>query len=237
MATTEQILTEIRNKKISALGTNINNINNNQLLNNSITSQLVPGGSEQVEKQDLVLPVGRASPDDSIHFSGGSELPPTWRGIKWDLFGRQPKLGIGYKLKMSVIRQDRQSLGFTASLNSPHNRMWRGIENNQTAHWIVVREQYELYRKMFGLDMNKWRVSKFYQNAKQASVDQMAVFMHFDVDNYCIRFIYDTKIYDYLIARNSFEKLSENQHRRYQLATAYFGGSTVRMINPKDLGL
>jgi len=253
MTPSERILAEITRKNIKKfddVGTNINNINNNnnittQQHNNITTSIIESDDSNEVENLSSISSVGRASPKDivaspkdSIHFSGGSELPAGWRGLKLDLYGRTPTGRRGYKLKASVIKSDGTTVGFVASLNSPHNRVFkRDNADDFAATWQLIHDQYLAYKNSFGLDMNTWRCSKFYMFRKQRSVNDLAVFVQLTPKDYQVRLIFRAKIYDYTLSKSTFAELSQRQIELGQVATAYFGRSLVKMIDPKELGL
>ena len=252
MATTDEIIKSLR--KNSEIVTNINNINyNNNInnINNSMTSVIVSDDSNPEERNSLRSSSGLASLSaspkgslenissrDSINFVGGSELPGTWRGLKWDIYqNKSANHKINLKVKMTVIKQDRTTIGLTASMNSPHDRLWRGVEDRTTPHWQAVNEQYQDYFRCFGKSLDLWRASKFYLNNKKGSVDQFTLFMLFADNSYNLRLIVDSQIFDYNISRDSWATLSQSQRDRNQIATAFYGRSQVKLINPRELGL
>jgi hypothetical protein len=250
MSTTnaKEILEKLRSKK----ATNINNINYNNYINDindSTTSMICEASHNQVEEISLRSPLGLvaeplfasqgtlATPRDSIHFSGGSELPPTWRGAKWDIYKNPSRGKLNLKVKLSVIKSDRTTQSLTASMNSPHDRLWRGVENQNTQHWLMMRDLYKDYRQQLGPTIEHWRVSKFYLNSKKASIDIMSLFLHWTDGDYCLRLVLDGIIYDFVVAKNSYENLTDKQRSNNQVATAFFGRSQVKMVHPKELGL
>jgi hypothetical protein len=232
--------TNINNSTTSTTSTTFNDINN------STTSLIVPDDHNQEKEKSLRSSLGSASQNpgsltssrDSINFVGGSELPAAWRGAKWDIYknltrGGKPSL----KVKLSVIKQDKTTQGLTASLNSPHDRLWRGIEDRNTNHWQCVNGNYLDYRAEFGPTIENWRVSKFYLDSKKSSIDIMTLFIHWTEHDYCLRLILDGIIYDFNIPKLSYENLTEKQLKANQIATAFFGKSQVKMVHPRDLGL
>lgn len=243
MATADEILNRIRKSQALTRPQTLITSTTINYINDSTTSLIAETSHNQVEDISLCSSFGLASLPASqksreLQFTGGSELPPTWRGVKWDLYKNPDKNGkTTLKLKMSVIKQDRKTQALTASLNSPHDRLWRGIQDQTTEHWKIVREIYQDYRAVLGAKTTDWRVSKFYLDSKKASVDIMAVFLHWNETNYCIRLVYEGIIYDFDIAKDSYQQLNERQLKTNQVATAFFGQSQVKMVNPKDLGL
>jgi hypothetical protein len=186
-------------------------------------TQDIPGGKPQSKE---------------IHFSGGSELPPTWRGAKWDIYKNPKSQGkFSIKVKLSVIKADRTTQSLIASMNSPHDRLWRGVEDQLTPHWQMMRDLYKDYRQQLGPSIEHWRVSKFYLDSKKASIDSAALFLHWSDSDYCLRLVRQGIIYDFVVPKNSYETLSDKQRGTNQVATAFFGRSQVKMIDITDLGI
>jgi hypothetical protein len=234
-----------RVRELIKQATNINNINYNNYINDNNDCVV---DSNQVRPEVSDLPVGLASEEAlspeglkprEIHHVGGSELPASWRGVKWDIYlnktAKTPKGAL--KVKMSVILQNRQTLGLIASMNSPHDRIWRGVEDLNTEHWQTVRSEYQDYKSQFGTSLDQWRVSKFYAGRKNRSYDMLALFLHDDGLNFQLRLIADSKIYDYTVPKSSYDLLSQSQRASGQIATKFIGHGAVKMINPKEIGL
>lgn len=220
-------------------GTNINNTNNTNNTNNLTTTMFVQQDN-QVEETSLRSSLGLASLSASqemalpleIQFVGGKELPAAWLNFKWDLF-KNPS---GLKLACNIIKLDGTKQALTAALNSPQNRLWRKVEDEDTAHWQLVREQYDLWRTVLGTELTDFRVSKLCLPGKKGSVE-IAVFMAETSQDYCVRMLYRAAIYDYTIPKASMEKLTIKQISNNQIATLFVGKKAQAFVSLDDLGI
>lgn len=233
------------------VSTNINNINynnNTNNTNNKTTSIIVSNENNEVEINPLGIPRGIAALStssqsltwsrDSINFVGGSELPPAWMNFKWDLFRNgQNKDGTAkLKLNCNIIKQDGGQQRLTANLNSPHDRVWRKVYDRNTAHWQCVQQELDQWTASFGQDLSAFRASKFALPAKSGSVEITVFFKEYQ-DDYIVRMIYRSKIYDYTIDKASYEKLTVKQIQGNQIATLYIGQRPCSFVDLDQLGI
>lgn len=244
----QQILEKLRSKK----ATNINNIlttTNN--INNITTTMIVSDDNNQVEDISLRSSLGLASlsatqdiPEDKpqskeIHFSGGSELPSLWLNFKWDLF-RNPsvKTTPQLRLNLNIVRKDGTQAKLTASLNSPHDRIWRKVtdEQREEPHWSLIEQEYRIWRKAYGPNVTDWRASKFYQPGKKDSTE-LVIFLREEHDAYQLRLFYRAAMWDYTLLKSSMEKLTVKQIQGNQIATLFIGAKARKILTADDLGL
>ena len=243
-AKAQMILDLIRSKQ----ATNINNIltttNNTNNTNNKITSIIVDGinNGEQIE---LRSSLGSSASQktlksrDPINFVGGLELPQAWMNFKWDLFQNPSDRALAQlKINLNIVRQDGTQVKLTASLNSPHDRIWRKVsdEQRQEEHWRLIREEYTIWRKTYGSEVSDWRASKFYIPGKKDSTSSV-VFLREEQDEYLIRFFYRAKMLDYVIPKSSYENLTTKQIRGNQRATLFVGRRQKMILTEDDLGI
>ena len=225
-------------KKLRA-GTNINNTNNTNNINNLTTTMIVQADNP-AEANTTSSSLGLASLSASqekalpkeIQFVGGKELPAAWLNFKWDLF-KNPS---GLKLACNIIKLDGTKQSLTAALNSPQNRLWRKVEDKDTAHWQLAQEQYDLWREVLGPELTDFRVSKLCLPGKKGSVE-IAVFMAETATDYCVRMLYRAAIYDYTIPKSSIEKLTIKQITSNQIATLFVGKKAQAFVSLDDLGI
>lgn len=245
---------QVKSKLNVALATNINNIltttNNTNNTNNLTTITFV----ENKDERDISLcsSVGLASEEalspeglknswsrDSINFVGGSELPRSWLNFKWDLF-KNPSVKTTDQLRinLNIVRQDGTQAKLTASLNSPHDRIWRNVdeEAQATEHWQLIRSEYQQWRKTFGPKITDWRASKFYLPGKKESGDTVVFFREAESD-YQLRLFYRATILDYAIPKSSYETLSVKQIQGNQIATLFVGKKTRKLATADDWGI
>jgi hypothetical protein len=234
--------------------TNINNINytnNTNNINYKTTSIIVPDENNHVKQDTSVIPLGLASlsasqdiprtlasPRDSINFVGGSVLPAAWMNFKWDLFrnGRNQDGTDKLKLNCNIIKQDGGQQRLSANLNSPHDRVWRKVSDRTQPHWRVVQEEIDLWRSHWGHDLAAFRASKFALPAKSGSVE-ITAFLREQPSEYWVRMIYRGKIYDYAIAKSSYERLTVRQIQGNQIATLYIGKEPKAFVDLDELGI
>jgi hypothetical protein len=252
--TAEEILKKIRLQK----ATNINNINYNNYINDindSTTSLICDSSHNQVEDISLCSSLGSASlaaspvgsldipggkpQSKEIHFSGGSELPALWLNFKWDLF-RNPsdKSTPQLRLNLNIVRRDGTQAKLTASLNSPHDRIWRKVTDEQRLepHWAMVEQEYRIWRKAYGPNVTDWRASKFYQPGKKDSTE-FVVFVREEHDQYQLRLFYRATMWDYILLKSSMDKLTIKQIQANQVATLFIGSKARKILTADDLGL
>lgn len=205
--------------------TNINNKNNK---NNKTTTTLCRPVNKAVGEDPTSSSFGlaslSASPEGSqqypqprlLDLKVSSELPDRWKICKWDLFRNEGRL----KLNCNIIRFDNTAQRIVANLNSPHDRVWRKVpdEDKNNPHWALVRQELKLWRSTYGRTIRDFMVSKFYLPNKQGSVEIVA-FMHESIDEYHIRMIYKAQMYDYIIQKSSYDSLSEKQIQGNQIAS------------------
>lgn len=246
---------EILNKLQAKKATNINNIlttlttiNNT---NNKTTSMIVSDDHNQVEDQSLRSSLGLASLSASqdipgalaspreLHFSGGSELPAAWLNFKWDLFRNPSDKPIAQlRLNLNIVRQDGTQVKLTASLNSPHDRIWRKVTDEERAepHWQMIEDEYRIWRKAYGPKLTDWRASKFYIPGKKNATDFVTFFRE-NSDDYYVRLFYRATMLDYTIPKNSIEKLTVKQIQSNQIATLFVGQRAKKLLTADDLGI
>ena len=244
---TQRILDAIR----GGVSTNINNINytnNTNNTNNKTTSIIVPDGDNEIEINPLGIPLGLASlltssqsmtsSRDSINFVGGSELPAAWMNFKWDLFknGQNRDGTAKLKLNCNIIKQDGGQQRLTANLNSPHDRVWRKVYDRSQQHWQVVSEEMTAWTDNFGSDLTAFRASKFALPAKSGSVE-ITVFLKEFQEDYWVRMIYRSQIYDYTMPKSSYERLTVRQIQGNQIATLYIGTQPKAFVDLDQLGI
>lgn len=244
MATAKEILDRLTN---AYLATNINNIlttTNN--INYKTTTMIVSDDNNQVEDLSLRSSSGlaslSASQDDSakeIHFESGIELPAAWLNFKWDLF-RNPstKSTPQLRLNLNIVRKDGTQARLTASLNSPHDRIWRKVTDEQRLepHWALIEEQYHIWRSCYGPKVTDWRASKFYQPGKKDTTE-FVVFLREQADAYQLRLFYRAAMWDYKLLKSSQELLSIKQIQSNQIATLFVGSRARKILTADDLGL
>jgi hypothetical protein len=240
----QDILNKIRAQK----ATNINNIltttNDTNNINHITTSMIVSDDSNQVEDISLRSSFGLASLSASqksreLQFTGGSELPPAWLNFKWDLF-RNPsdKTTDQLRLNLNIVRKDGTQAKLTASLNSPHDRIWRKVTDEERAepHWQLVEDEYRVWRKHYGPKTSDWRASKFYQPGKKDST-RLVVFLREEHDQYQLRLFYRAAMWDYVILKSSQDKLTVKQIQGNQIATLFIGSKARKILTEDDLGI
>lgn len=208
--------------------TNINNTTNTTNTKNIlITSKIVPSGSNQKE-------VDMTSSSSGQDFRGGVSplvaLPPTWFGVKLDLFENDHKL----KLKVGVmLLKDKSHVNLIAQLNSPTRMMYRGTQEfpNQE-HWRSVKS-YEKYLKNQKID---YRCSKLVTPRKTGSINDMACFVWLD-GVWCVTIIHKGTSYEYTLTGTPSEAFKKHNG----IATGYFSGTSATNsktgISSEDLGL
>lgn len=245
---------QVKSKLKGALATNINNIltttNNTNNTNNLTTITFVKnkdgrdnelcsslGLASLSASQDI--PGSLASPRDSINFVGGSELPRSWLNFKWDLF-KNPSVKTTEQLRinLNIVRQDGTQAKLTASLNSPHDRIWRNVDEEAAAtdHWQLIRSEYSQWRKTFGPKITDWRASKFYLPGKKESGDTVVFFREAESD-YQLRLFYRATILDYAIPKSSYESLTIKQLQGNQIASLFVGKKTRKLATADDWGI
>jgi hypothetical protein len=245
MATAKEILQRLT-KTYQA--TNINNIlttTNNT--NNKTTTMIVSDDNNQVKDVSLRSSFGLASLSASqplalpreLHFSGGNELPPAWLNFKWDLF-RNPsvKSTPQLRLNLNIVRKDGTQAKLTASLNSPHDRIWRKVTDEERIepHWAMIEDEYRIWRKHYGPKTADWRASKFYQPGKKDST-RLVVFFREEQDAYQLRLFYRAAMWDYTILKSSQETLTVKQIQANQIATLFIGSRSRKILTEDDLGI
>lgn len=248
-----EILEKLRAKKatnINNILTTTNNINNTNYIT---TSMIVSDDNNQVEDispcsslglvaeplsatQDI--PGGKPQSKE-IHFSGGSELPPLWLNFKWDLFRNPSSKTIPQlRLNLNIVRKDGTQAKLTASLNSPHDRIWRKVTDEQRleSHWSMIEQEYRIWRKAYGPNVTDWRASKFYQPGKKDSTE-FVVFVKEDDNAYQLRLFYRATMWDYTLFKSSIDKLTVKQIQSNQIATLFIGSRARKILTADDLGL
>lgn len=207
---TQQHLKKIANLA-GNLATNINYINDT----NNITTNDLGVAHDQVE-----VTISSGNNNENMGAKEISrKLPAGWQSIKWDLW-RNPE---GMKLRASVKLQRGEPFQITAALNSPHDRLFRNIDDRQSEHWSRVYRHYRTLRDNLGTDMRLWRCSKFYIGKKTTTVDLMAVFLiafeEPEGTDYEIQFWVDGLCYRYTLGKSSRLSLSKSQLAQNQYAT------------------
>jgi hypothetical protein len=233
---------DVLEKIFSDKSKNINNINyNQQQLTTSTTSIIFPnerdvGGSPSNSTPSASLLASTSSqaspnPESGSGRPAPTKIPSEWLGVKFDLFLNEPKKGkLQYKLVMSVINSQRKSVNLKASLNSPLRYIYHGCDMT-TPFWQLVKQtQNELKSQHANL-----KGSKFYQNVKQGTLDNHAIFLHNENNCWTATLVKDSNIYTFDLNG----ECSDNFIKQNGLATAFFGstGKTIKWINPKDLGI
>lgn len=246
----DQVATRLKD----ALATNINNIltttNNTNDTNDLTTITFVDykdvkdtspcsslGLASLSASQDI--PGTLSSPRDSIHFSGGSELPAAWLNFKWDLFKNPSVRPLAQlKINLNIVRQDGTQAKLSASLNSPHDRIWRGVDQDMenSPHWQLIRSEYQQWRRCYGPKLSDWRASKFYLPGKKES-GETVVFFREEHNEYQLRLFYRAKLLDYVIPKDSYESLSVKQIQGNQIATLFVGKKTRKLATADDWGI
>lgn len=242
---------QVRNKLNDSMATNINNIltttnNTNNLTtitfvknkdakDTSLCSSLGLASEEALSPEGLKNSKSR----DSINFVGGSELPRSWLNFKWDLFKNpSPKSTPQLRINLNIVRQDGTQAKLTASLNSPHDRIWRNVDEEAVAteHWQLIRSEYQEWRKTFGPKLTDWRASKFYLPGKKESGDTV-IFLREEEFEYQLRLFYRATLLDYTIPKNSYDILSVKQIQGNQIATLFVGKKTRKLATADDWGI
>jgi hypothetical protein len=228
---TQQHLKKIANLA-GNLATNINYINNINDNNNITTND-----SEASHYLNEVLVPSGNNNEKSSAKEISRKLPAGWQSIKWDLW-RNPE---GMKLRATVKLEQGTQFQITAALNSPHDRLFRGITDRQSEHWSRVYSHYRTLRDNLGTDMQLWRCSKFYEGAKQGCVDLMAVFLiAFDEPegtDYEIQFWVNGLCYRYELGLEQRVILSKRQQAQNQYATlTVHRAQEARLIDPRARG-
>lgn len=222
----DQIMERIRKKN---LPTNINNINYDNYTNYLTTVTIVPENNHAVETDIRHISFGK----DSRH------LPPNWRGVKWDLFrnpGQNADDSSRLKLCCNIIKQDTGTQQLIASLNSPHDRVWRKVLDRTADHWQLVDQNLRSWRREYGNTLLDFRVSKLAKpNREQAT--EIVVFLRENTDHYRIEMIYKSQLFPYMIPKDSREKLSIRQIQKNQIATLFVGRGTGDFADLDELGI
>lgn len=232
---------DVLNKILSNKSKNINNINyNQQQLTTSTTSIIFPnerdvGGSPSNSTPSASL-LASPSAEKPIPQSGSGrpaqiKVPPEWLGVKFDLFLNEAKKGkLQYKLVMSVINSQRKSVNLKASLNSPLRYIYHGCDITLPFWQLVKQTQTDLKNQFPNL-----KGSKFYQNVKQGTLDNHAVFLHSENNCWTVTLVKDISIYTFDLNGDC----SDSFIKANGIATAFYGstGKTIKWINPKDLGI
>jgi hypothetical protein len=239
---------QVQSRLRDALATNINNIltttNNTNDTNDVITITFVENKDETDNElcSSLGLASLSASPQttvksrEDINFVGGSELPAAWLNFKWDLFKNPSVKGSAQlKINLNIVRQDGTQAKLSASLNSPHDRIWRGVDDEMAAteHWQLIRSEYQEWRRCFGPKVTDWRASKFYLPGKKESGDTV-VFFREEATEYQVRLFYRARLLDYAIPKSSYETLSVKQIQGNQIATVFVGQRTRKLATADD---
>jgi hypothetical protein len=233
---------DVLDKIFSAKSENINNINyNQQQLTTSTTSIIFPnerdvGRSPSNSTPSAVL-LASPSAGASLNSQSGSgrpaqvKIPNEWLGVKFDLFLNEAKKGkLQYKLVMSIINSQRKSVNLKASLNSPLRYMYYGCDMSNPFWQLVKQTQTELKTHNANL-----KGSKFYQNTKQGTLNNHAVFLYCENNCWTVTLIKDLKIYTFDLNGDCSEAFT----KKNGIATAFYGstGKTIKWIDPKDLGI
>lgn len=233
---------DVLNEIFSTKSKNINNINyNQQQLTTSTTSIIFPNERDESGCSSNITPsaspLASTSSKASPYPQSGSgrpaqiKIPPEWIGVKFDLFLNEAKKGkLQYKLVMSVINSQRKSVNLKASLNSPLRYIYHGCDMTLPFWQLVKQTQTELKSQFANL-----KGSKFYQNVKQGTLDNHAVFLHNENNCWTATLVKDTSIYKFDLNGDCSDAFIKNNG----LATAFYGstGKTIKWINPKDLGI
>jgi hypothetical protein len=242
MTNAADILKRLQAKK----ATNINNIltttNHTNDTNDKTTTIIVK--DNQVDDQSLRSSLGRASPSASqeskeLQFDSGIELPPNWLNFKWDLFKNpSAKSRDQLRLNLNIVRKDGTQAKLTASLNSPHDRVWRKVTDEERAdpHWSLVEEEYRTWRRTYGPNLEDWRASKFYQPGKKDST-RLVIFLREQHDLYQLRLFYRAAMWDYSLLKTSREQLTIKQIQGNQIATLFVGAKARKILTEDDLGI
>jgi hypothetical protein len=240
---------QVKNKLKEALATNINNILTTTNNTNNLTT-ITFVENKDAKDTSLCSSLGLASLSasqdspmtssrDSINFVGGSELPRSWLNFKWDLFKNpSPKSTPQLRINLNIVRQDGTQAKLTASLNSPHDRIWRNVdeEAQATEHWQLIRSEYSDWRKTYGPKLTDWRASKFYLPGKKESGDTV-VFLREEPTEYQLRLFYRATLLDYTIPKSSYDILSLKQVQGNQIATLFVGKKTRKLATADDWGI
>jgi hypothetical protein len=217
--------------------TNINNDNNSNNSNNLTTSTIVSKESNE-EKPQTSSSLGLASLSASQPVTppkGGIEtLPPSWYGVKLDLFrnGLDENNRENLKLRLSITVEQDKVVQVDAALNSPTRFIYRGSKaKGDPEHWAVVR-RYESNLKKEKID---YRSSKFALPGKKGSIGDMSCFVYKISGTWIAAIIRDGKVYEFDIDGEGSDTFRKNNG----FATAYYGqGKTsAKWISVKDLGI
>ena len=239
---------QVQSRLKHALATNINNITNNTNNTNDLTTITFVDNKDETD-DSLRCSLGLASLSappqktvksrEDIHFSGGSELPSAWLNFKWDLFKNPSARPLAQlKINLNIVRQDGTQAKLSASLNSPHDRIWRGVDDEMAAteHWQLIRSEYREWRACFGPKLTDWRASKFYLPGKKES-GETVVFFREEATEYQLRLFYRARLLDYSIAKSSYNDLSVKQIQGNQIATLFVGKKTRKLATADDWGI
>lgn len=231
-----EILSRIKN---TSGVTNINNTNNNNNTNNLTTSIIVPSEESNEVRPKTKSSSGLASLSASQKplappLGGIGTLPPTWYGVKLDLFcnGVNKHGEDNLKLRLSITIEQNQVVQVDAALNSPSRYIYRGSkQQGDPQHWNCVRT----YERQLKADNIPYRASKFALPGKKGSVADMACFLYKISGTWVAAVIRQGLVYEFDID----DAGSPNFIKNHGIATAYYGqGKTdKRWISVKELGI
>jgi hypothetical protein len=232
VATAEQVLAKLKKR------TNINNDNNNNNNNNLTTSIIVSNESNGVKEAtssfSLASPSANALEPLAPPLGGIGTLPPTWYGVKLDLFrnGVDDSGKDSLKLRLSITVEQTKVVQIDAALNSPTRHTYRGSKTQgDPKHWARVRS-YEAELKKDKID---FRSSKFSMPGKKGSVADMNCFVYKISGTWVAAIIRDGLVYEFDIDGEGSEAFRKNNG----FATAYYGQgkSNAKWVSLKELGI
>lgn len=229
--TAEQILAKLKSV------TNINNDNNSNNSNNLTTSIIVSEESNvEMAKPEASLGIASlpASQPVTPPLGGIGTLPPSWYGVKLDLFrnGVDDTGKDNLKLRLSITIEQDKVVQIDAALNSPTRYIYRGSKTQgDPEHWKSVKR----YEATLKKDKLEYRSSKFSLPGKKGSVADMACFVYKISGTWVAAIIREGKVYEFDIDGEGSEAFRKNNG----FATAYYGQGkqSSKWISVKELGI
>ena len=215
-----------------------NNTNNN---NNKITTSMIASLQEDSNLEEVVTAssLGSLREEESssslVKEKVTRKLPPTWRGIKLDLFRNGLNKDGTEMLKMNVTVIDKlngSKIQLMAALNSSFDSsIRRGVEKpnwREESHWIRVRQHYKELKMRF----DNIRTSKLGLKNKGRGTE-ITVFLYVNAGVWCVDLIREGEVY-YLDLTDS---VNELQKKGNIIASGYHGSKMQKLLTAKDLGI
>jgi len=156
-------------------------------------------------------------------------LPGDWRGLKIDVFLNPGKpFQQLYKIKLGIIKQDGTTQSVLASLGSPNEYVWRGVDaqQRQTFHY----QQVEQLINELDSHVAYYKISKCAMPYKTGTTDLVVSWIPATSTVIIIR---EGEIFDYQVD----DEPTAKQKKGRIVATKYVGQRGQKKVSLKELGI